>query len=187
MSELERLIQELCPNGVEYVPIWTVTIWDKKFKSVEKHKQANTQRYRYLLSRDLAPLIDSFGDIKILTTYESNLFTNEKKAKGYVSNSEIIAIPWGGNAIVQYYCGRFITSDNRIATSIDKEKLSTKFLYYCMKNKIQEIISFYRGSGIKHPDMSQVLDVKIPIPPLPVQREIVRILDNFTEIGREHV
>lgn len=41
---------------------------------------------------------------------------------------------------------------------------------------------FYRGSGIKHPDMAKVLDMLIPVPPLPVQEEIVRILDNFTEL-----
>ena len=39
MSELERLIQELCPNGVEFKELWELTIWDKKFNTVERHKQ----------------------------------------------------------------------------------------------------------------------------------------------------
>lgn len=30
MSRLDELIQEKCSNGVEYVPLWSVTIWDKK-------------------------------------------------------------------------------------------------------------------------------------------------------------
>ena len=39
--------------------------------------------------------------------------------------------------------------------------------------------SFYRGSGIKHPNMKQVLEIKIPIPPLSEQKRIVKILDKF--------
>uniref|UniRef100_UPI000377DFBC restriction endonuclease subunit S n=1 Tax=Brachyspira innocens TaxID=13264 RepID=UPI000377DFBC len=82
---------------------------------------------------------------------------------------------------VQYYKGKFITSDNRIATSIDVNKLDNKFLYYVLINKLDLISSFYRGAGIKHPDMSKVLDIIIPLPPIEVQKEIVRILDIFTE------
>lgn len=39
MSNLDKLINELCPDGVEKVPLWHVTIWDKRFNSVEKSKQ----------------------------------------------------------------------------------------------------------------------------------------------------
>ena len=54
-----------------------------------------------------------------------------------------------------------------------------------MQNRISDIASFYRGSGIKHPDMAKVLDLMIPVPPLEVQREIVRILDSFTLLTAE--
>ena len=50
---------------------------------------------------------------------------------------------------------------------------------------MNDISSFYRGSGIKHPDMSKVLDLQIPVPPIEVQNEIVRILDSFTELTAE--
>ena len=39
MSKLEELIKELCPDGVEFVPLWSVTIWDKNFKGVKKEKK----------------------------------------------------------------------------------------------------------------------------------------------------
>ena len=54
-----------------------------------------------------------------------------------------------------------------------------------MLSQLKLIASFYRGSGIKHPEMSKVLDLEIPLPPLPVQKEIVRILDNFTNLAAE--
>ena len=181
MSKLEELLNKECPDGVEYVPLWSVTIWDKKFNSVDKDKQKTTIKYKYYLADELKQLVVENGDVKILTTNISNLFTLEKLVSNSLNNGEIVCIPWGGNPIVQYYKGKFITSDNRIATSIDVNKLDNKFLYYVLINKLDLISSFYRGAGIKHPDMSKVLDIIIPIPPIEVQKEIVRILDEFTE------
>ena len=91
----------------------------------------------------------------------------------------------GGNPIVQYYNGKFITADNRICFSNDDTYLSNKYLYYVLTSKLDEIKTFYRGSGIKHPNMQKVLDLKIPVPPLEVQKEIVRVLDSFTELEAE--
>ena len=54
-----------------------------------------------------------------------------------------------------------------------------------MLSRMKLIASFYRGSGIKHPEMAKVLDLEIPVPPLPVQEEIVRILDKFAELQAE--
>ena len=181
MSKLEELLKKHCPDGVEYVPLWSVTIWDKKFNSVDDKKQKNTFKYRYFTADELKELIVENGDVKILTTNISNLFTLEKLVSDSLNNGEIVCIPEGGNAIVQYYKGKFITGFNRIATSIDVNKLDNKFLYYVLINKLDLISSFYRGAGIKHPDMSKVLDIIIPLPPIEVQKEIVRILDTFTK------
>ncbi|WP_028329726.1 restriction endonuclease subunit S [Brachyspira alvinipulli] len=180
MSTLENLIKKHCPDGVEYVPLWSVTIWDKKFNSVDKEKQSNTIKYKYYLADELKQLIVPNGNVKILTTNCSDLFTLEELVNDTLTDGEVVCIPWGGNPIVQYYKGKFITSDNRIATSIDVNKLDNKFLYYVLINKLDLISSFYRGAGIKHPDMSRVLDIIIPIPPIEIQKEIVRILDEFT-------
>lgn len=185
MSRLEELIQELCPNGVEYKPLWFLTIWDKKFNSVDRHKQTKVIKYKYYLAADLKGLESQTGDVKILTTSISDLWTTEEYVKDTMSEGEIVCIPWGGNPVVQYYSGKFVTGDNRIATSANTSVLSNKFLYYFMQNSISDIASFYRGSGIKHPDMAKVLDLMIPVPPLEVQREIVRILDSFTLLTAE--
>ena len=53
MSKLEKLIQELCPDGVSFKPLWEVTIWDKKFNLVDRHKQPKVINYPYLLAVDL--------------------------------------------------------------------------------------------------------------------------------------
>ena len=185
MSRLEELIKELCPDGVEYKSLWEVTAWDKKFNTVERRKQPKIYKYTYYLAADLKNLEVKDGNVKILTTSVTNLWTDESLVKDTVVNREIVCIPWGGNPVVQYYKGKFITGDNRIATSIDCSILNNKYLYYYMQNRINDIASFYRGSGIKHPDMSKVLDLRIPIPPMPVQEKIVKILDKFTNYVTE--
>ena len=185
MSKIDDLIQQYCPDGVEYRPIWSLTAWDKKFNGIDKSKQKKVIKYNYLLAADLKSYQVENGTVKLLTTNISNLYTTEELAEDLASDGEVVAIPWGGNPIVQYYKGRFLTADNRIATSLDTTLLNNKFLYYCMLSQMKLIASFYRGSGIKHPEMAKVLDLEIPVPPLPVQEEIVRILDNFTNLAAE--
>lgn len=185
MGKIDELIQQYCPEGVEYVPLWSLTAWDKKFNGVEKSKQTKVIKYNYLLAADLKSYQVEDGTVKLLTTNVSNLYTTEELSDGLASEGEVVAIPGGGNPIVQYYKGRFLTADNRIATSLDTNILNNKFLYYYMLSQLKLIASFYRGSGIKHPEMSKVLDLEIPLPPLPVQKEIVRILDNFTNLAAE--
>ena len=184
-TKVEQLIQQYCPDGVEYRPIWSLTAWDKKFNGIDKSKQKKIIKYNYLLAADLKSYQVEGGTVKLLTTNISNLYTTEELAEDLASDGEVVAIPWGGNPVVQYYKGRFLTADNRIATSLDTTLLNNKFLYYCMLSRMKLIASFYRGSGIKHPEMAKVLDLEIPVPPLPVQEEIVRILDKFAELQAE--
>ena len=185
MSKIEKLVKQHCPDGVEYKHLWEVTTWDKRFNAVENYKQPQVIKYKYFLASELKPLIVEGGTIKILTTNNSNLYTTEDLAEENYSEGEIIAIPWGGNPIVQYFNGKFLTSDNRIAVSNDTSYLNTKYLYYCLLDSIDIISTFYRGSGIKHPNMAKVLDFQIPIPPLAIQQEIVTILDKFTALEAE--
>lgn len=186
MSKINELIQTLCPDGVEWKHLYEVTVWDKRFNSVERYKQPTVIDYKkYFLGEEQKQLVSDGGSVKILTTYASNLYADENSVADYITDGEIVCIPWGGNAIVQYYKGKFVTGDNRIATSLDVNVLSNKYLYYIMQCNLHLIASFYRGSGIKHPDMSKVLDILIPVPPLPVQDEIVRILDEYTELEAE--
>ena len=180
-----NILEEIQNCPVEWKELWEVTIWDKNFNSVPTYKQLETDKYEYRLAKELSQMVSENGDVKILTTSPSDLWTSEYIASWEFYEKEIIAIPWGGNPVVQYYKGKFITGDNRIARVKNSSELSTKFLYYYLMNKLQIISSFYRGSGIKHPDMSKVLDLKIPVPPLEIQEKIVQILDKMTEYVTE--
>lgn len=186
MSKLEELIKKLCPDGVEYKKIWEVTAWDKRFTDVPREKQSTVVNYPYLLAKELFPLDTKEGNVFLLSTGEQTGWTTEELAGDNLCEGEVVTIPWGKSRpvkeVIKYYKGKFVTADNRIATSLNTSVLLNKFLYYWMISKGEVIDSFYRGSGIKHPSMAKVLAMSLPVPPLEVQREIVRVLDNFTAL-----
>ena len=167
--------------------IYEVTTWDKKYNSVEKSMQPNIMKYKYLLASQLNEIIVSNGDVLILETgvNSTKKYTNEELAGDNLCSGEIVAIPWGGTPNVKYYNGRFVTGDNRIAISNDQSILNTKFLYYFLENRMDDISNFYRGSGIKHPEMKKVLTMKIPLPDISIQKNIVDTLDKFKDLEYE--
>ena len=141
MSKIEDLIKQYCPNGCEWKPLYEVTVWDKRFNSVERYKQPAVIDYKkYFLGEEQKRLVSENGSVKILTTYVSNLYADEDAVADYLTDGEVVCIPWGGNAIVQYYKGKFITGDNRIATSSDVNVLSNKYLYYLMQENLYLIL-----------------------------------------------
>ena len=187
MTKLEELIQEFCPNGVEYKPLWSLTAWDKRFNGIDRSMQKKVVSYKYYLSSEFNEVERRDGDILYIPTGITNekRYTTEELAGEYLAEGEIVCIPWGGTPNVKYHKGKFVTGDNRIATSLDTNILDNKYLYYWMQSKIDLIASFYRGAGIQHPSMKSVLELQIPLPALPVQREIARILDSFTLYSAE--
>lgn len=187
MSMIDDLLLKHVPNDVLFVPMWELTAWDKKFNAVDRSKQPSTRQYTYLLASELRTLaVQQGGTVKLLSTGNDDFgWTTPEIAGDRMATAEIVAIPWGGNPSVQYYNGSFVTADNRIAVVLDPARLNAKFLYYVMLSRLDEINTFYRGAGIQHPSMAKVLDMRIPVPPIAIQNEIVRILDLFTELLSE--
>lgn len=182
MSELNKLLEGA---KVEWCKLWEVTIWDKRFNSVERSKQKQIASHQYMLAADLFKLEQPEGDVFLLSTGERTGWTTKERAGSYLRKGEIVSIPWGKSRpvidVLKYYTGFYVTADNRIATSIDLKILSNKYLFYWLQTQTKLIDSFYRGSGIKHPSMSNVLDMDIPLPKIEIQEEIVRLLDKLTE------
>ncbi|WP_407027410.1 restriction endonuclease subunit S [Helicobacter pylori] len=65
-------------------------------------------------------------------------------------------------------------------------KLNNKFLYYFLLTKINFLYSLAGGGAQPNLSSNQILQqITIPIPPLEIQQEIVKILDAFTELNTE--
>lgn len=185
MSRIDELIQQMCPDGVECKPLWSIVIWDKKFSGVPSEQQTRTCKFKHVDAKTLRSIRTDSGDVKLLSTGNFDGFTNGRISASYVNSGEVIAIPSGGAANIKYWDGLFVDSGNILAVSVDEQLYNLKYIYYYLL-KIQNIIQgYYRGSGIQHPDMTAILRIKLPVPPLEIQKEIVKVLDNFTDYSTE--
>lgn len=187
-KQYEYYLKEIIKNSniVAEKYLWEITIWDKKFNSVEKFKQNQTIKYTVMLASDLFKLQQNEGSVFLLSTGEQTGWTTEEIAKGLISEGEVVTIPWGKSRplkeVMKYYKGKFVTGDNRIATSNDTKILNNKFLYYWFISQSEKIDKFYRGAGIQHPNMKNILDLKIKLPSIEEQNRIVDFLDKLERL-----
>ncbi len=184
MSKINDLIQQYCPQGIIFKELWEVTIWDKRFNGVDKSKQLKVSSYKHVSSAILKSLKKERGTVKLLSTGKFDGWTTEIEAGSNLNFGEVITIPSGGTANIKYYNGKFVDSGNILAKAFDKT-ISLKFIYYYLLSKNEIVESFFRGAGVKHPNMTDLLKLQIPIPLLPIQEEIVAILDKFTTLEAE--
>lgn len=182
MSRLEDLIQRLCPDGVEYKPLWSITFWDKKFNGVSKEKQPVVLSFKHVSAEILKSLKTPVGDIRLLATGKFEGNTTIEMANTFINEGTVIAIPSGGAANIKYHNGLFVDGGNILCVSRKSNELSLKYLYYYLLKENDFIQSCYRGGSVQHPEMVKILNMEIPVPPMEVQLEIVRILDKFTEL-----
>ncbi|MDY2764039.1 restriction endonuclease subunit S [Campylobacter sp.] len=180
-----EFIKQNCKN-VEFKPLYELTIWDKKFKGIPKEWQEKTIKFNHILSADLKNLLCDDGDIFLLSTGNFSGYTNSEICKNF-NQAEIIALPSGGFANIKYFNGKFIDSGNLLAISKDTSKVNLKFIFYYLQSNLKIIEKMFRGAGIKHPEMSSILSIKIPVPSLEVQNKIVEVLDSFSSLVRSLV
>jgi type I restriction enzyme S subunit len=78
----------------------------------------------------------------------------------------------------------FWSSDGTFVVETNKN-IDDKFLYYFLKTREAFLKSQRREGGVPTIDRFVIEKIPIPIPPLPIQQEIVNILDKFTALEAE--
>ena len=66
-----------------------------------------------------------------------------------------------------------------------ENNVNYRYLYHFIKMQQNKFMQSQYGAGIPSLNIGTINSVMIPVPPLPVQIEIVRILDLFTELTAE--
>jgi len=79
----------------------------------------------------------------------------------------------------------FWAADDCYFFKVPREKLNDKFIYYFLLTQKSKIVSQVRKASVPRLGRNSVENIAIPIPPLDVQAEIVRILDTFTAVTAE--
>ena len=162
MSRLEELIQELCPDGVEYKKIGELAEYEQPSNYIVKSTDYN----------------DNF-DTPVLTAGQTFIL-------GYTSETSGVYAATKENPVIIFddFTGAFKWVDfpfkvKSSAMKMIKAKRSLTSLRY-----VFHLMGFlnYTSSDHKRLWISVYSELLVPVPPLPVQREIVRILDNFTEV-----
>ncbi len=163
MSKLQKLIQELCPYGVEYKPLG-----DKDVSIM--------QRGTSLTKKDsiegIYPVI-SGGKVP---AFYCNQFNRE-------GETITVAGSGAGAGYVQYWNEPIFVCDAFSIKGIGD--VSTKYLYYCLTNLQEKIYATKKGGGVPHVHIASIEKFLVPIPPPQVQKEIIHILDDFTNLVAE--
>lgn len=163
MSKLEKLIQQYCPDGVEYLKLDSVC-------SVMRGKRLTKSQ------------LTSDGKYKVFHGgIEPIGFFDEWNREG---NTTMVINVGASAGTIGYSSERFWSSDGCFCLS-QSDLISGKFLFYYFQTIEHYLMSKVRRAGIPTLDGKILEDLEIPVPPLPVQEEIVRVLDTFTELQAE--
>lgn len=109
--------------------------------------------------------------------------TNIYRYDEYLIEGKNIFLSTGGNAIVQFYNGKSSYSTDTYALKSNNENyIDTYFLYILLKQLENFINCFlFKGSGLKHLQKTELKSLKIPLPPLEIQKQIVAECEKVEE------
>lgn len=183
MTKLEKLIEKLCPNGVEYVRLGTF---------------ADISRGGSFQKKDFCETgVPSIHYGQIYTRYglfadETISFINEEAAKKqkYAVTNDIVMAVTSENIEDVCKCVAWLGEDSIAVsghTAIIHHTQNAKYLCYYFHTEMfaAQKRKIAHGTKVIEVTPDKLADIIIPLPPLPIQEEIVRILDNFTKLTAE--
>ena len=189
MSKLDELIQELCPDGVEYKKLGEIG----KFyggitgKSKEDFKDGNSKFITYKnIYNNLSLNLDVDDTVKInenenqrTLEYGDIIFTGSSETADECGISSVLTQKTDEKLYLNSFC--FFLRLN------DKDILNPDFAKHLFRSSNLRYQIGKTASGVTRFNVSKkaMERVCIPVPPLEVQSEIVRILDNFTLLTAE--
>lgn len=160
MSKIEDLIKQYCPNGVKFKELGEILDYEQPSKYIVK-----STRYE----NEGTPVLTA-GQTFIL---------------GYTSETDGVYMASKNNPVIIF--DDFTTSfhwvdfDFKVKSSAikmlrPKQDICFKYVYYTMKTIKYSTFDHSRQW------ISNYSKIKIPVPPMPVQEEIVKILDSYSEL-----
>ena len=158
MSRLDELVQELCPNGVTYKKL-VDAVSIERGKRVVRSQLSTSGKYP-VYQNSLTPL-----------GYHTDC--------NYSANTTFIIVA-GAAGEIGFSDRAFWAADDCFAI-VCPEGVLNRYVYHLLLNNQNQLLSKVRKASIPRLSRSAIENLVIPVPPLEIQREIVRILDDYTE------
>ena len=189
MSKLQELIQRLCPDGVEYKKLGEVGTFenigvDKKINPVEKEvvllNYVDVYKHQYI-DRTIPKMVVTASEKKIqnCTVEQWDLFiTPTSETRDDIGHASVITETLD-KTVYSYHIMRFrLNNPNRVTACYIRYLFETSIV----QKQIYRFASGQTRFGLSKYKFAEIL---IPVPPLEVQEEIVRILDRFDVYAAE--
>ncbi len=175
MTKLEQLIEELCPNGVEYRTLNTIcNVYDGTHQTPQYTdsgiKFASVENIADPYATEKYISVSDYEKYKIKPQRNDLLMTR-------IGSIGVCTVIESDEPLAYYVSLALLRPDNSI--------LNSRYLKYAIESlhcrKELRKRTLVNAVPIKI-NMGDIGKITLPVPPLPVQSEIVRILDNFTEL-----
>ena len=157
MSKINNLIKEMCPNGVVLKPIDSVVdLYYGKGNNIPK----DGGEY---------PVYGCYGIVSSTSTFNNE----DTPIVGHIGSAGKVS--WGAGK-------HYVTYNGTICKPKNKNELNSRYLYHVLLSLHLE--KYVKGSQ-PFLSSSDFETIKIAVPPLEVQNEIVKILDKFGKLEAE--
>lgn len=160
MSKLQELIKKLCPDGVEFRKLGEVCeILDSKRQPIAKGKRI-PGKYPYYGANGVQDYVDNyiFDGVFLLVGEDGSVINKDN------------------SPVLNWAVGK-IWVNNHAHILAEKYCCNLRYLYFILQ--VTNVSKIVRGMPPKI-NQENLINIEIPLPPLEVQNEIVRILDAFT-------
>ena len=179
MSKLDKLLRELCPNGVEYKRIGDFAMCFPGATPKTTHPE--------YWENGTIPWMSS-GEVN----QEEVTFTEKKiTPKGYDETSTkmvpvgtvVIALAGQGKTRGKVAITRIpLCTNQSLCAIVVDETVISRYLFHYLRSQYARIREISSGDGTRGGlNLKMIKAYVVPVPPIEVQEEIVRILDSYTE------
>lgn len=155
--------------------------FDKKFKGLQQRAIDKVLSFSHVSAEAMKEMKIEGGDVRLLSVGQFEGFTTKDIASDNLCYGEVITIPTGGAANFKYHNGYFVDSGN-ILCSPKNVSINGKYVYYFLCKNVDLVDSMFQGASIRHPKMSEICKIRIPICSYEEQCRIVAELELLTEI-----
>ena len=138
------------------------------------NKVANVFRGEYITKKNTKS-----GDIPVILGGQEPAYYIDK----YNHDGEIVVIARSGASagFVSYWNQKIFITDG-FGYEEKSELITTKYLYYVLKNMESELNAMKRGAGVPHVSGEALNNIELPIPSLREQKRITDILEHFDRL-----